>query len=289
MTDPLLKDATSAPMEIAADRRVEWAVDRDFLLKTVVCDLHSCAMQVAMLAIMLAACARPEGAAAVRSARHLLQDGGKMMELALLYGAEIGMPAAAVDRIGAFYRGVTDAKLALWPLIPASLRSARPNDLLLKCSRTWRRLAGAASEALGTVDALTRSKLDNLYVEDAVTLRQLLKEAADGDIRRVDATGTIRLPPLRQRHQNPRAAVRQTCTIVTTDGSHAARITDVSRDGLGIVSSYASADRQALAVVLDDGRRLEATVARRQGDHIGLSLSAPLSSDDPLFSPRRRD
>jgi len=277
-------EATSAPIARAA----EWKIDRGFLLETIICDLHSSAMQVAMLAIMIAACARPQGAAALRSGRHMLHDDCKVMSLALHYGEEVGLSPASVKRIDGFYRGVGDAKLALRPLLQPASRSASQGDALHQIRHSWRKLAVAAAEALAEVDPLTRSQLAGTYSEDAATLRQLLKEAADGDTRRVDAMGTIHLPALRQRRQSPRTPVRAPCTIVAPDGSYSAEIADVSRRGLGIVCSHPVDDGQTLRIALEDGRQLEAKVVRRQGDQIGLALSTPLSTSDSLFHQRRR-
>jgi len=281
-----LNDATPP---VAAAAGLEWKIDGAFLFEAIICDLHSCAMQVAMLAIMLSAWGRPECAAALRSGRHLLHDDSMIMELALQYGEDIGLPAAAVKRIASLYRGVGAAKQTLSPLLQASSRSPSQSDSLLNDRQVWRRLAASASEALAAVDSLTRSRLSAVYGEDATTLRKFLKEAADGDIRRVDAAGTIQAPLLRQKRNNPRVAVRWPCKIVLPGGSHSARIADVSRDGLGIECSSALADQQAVRVALEDGRQLEATVVRRQGNHFGLSLRTRLSSKDPLFNPRRRD
>jgi len=84
------------------------------------------------------------------------------------------------------------------------------------------------------------------------------------------------------------AAVQWSCGLEWLGGSCKAEIADVSREGLGIVCAYPLEERQPLRVALDDGRRLEATVARRQRDRIGLALRDQLSSGDPLFHPPSR-
>ena len=259
----------------------------EFVWETIVCDLHSSALQVAMLTIMLGASARPQGALALRSGRHMLHDDCKVMILALHYGEQAGLPPASIRRIDSFYRSVGDAKLKLRPLLQAVARTASPSELL-HVAQSWRRLAVAACEALAEVDALIKSQLSSVFSEDAATLRRLLKEAADGDVSHVDATGSVRLPALRQRRSNPRTAVRRACRIVLPDGVYSAEIADVSRRGLGLVCAHRLDDGQDLRVALEDGRELEATVVRRQGDQIGLSLRAPLSTADPLFQPSRR-
>jgi len=279
-----LQEATST--EVA--RLAEWKIDRGFLLETIICDLHSSAMQVAMLAIMIEASAKPKGAAALRSGRHMLHDDCKVMSLALHYGEEVGLSPDCIKRIDSFYRGVGEAKQKLGPMLQPSSHPGQQSDLLRNVRHSWRWLAVAAAEALAGVDALTSSQLGDPYVEDSSTLRQLLKEAADGDIRRVDAMGTIHLPLLRQRRQSPRATVKQPCMIVLPSGSYTAVIADVSRKGLGIVCSHPIEDRQSLRVALEDGRQLEAMVVRRQGDQIGLLLSTPLSAGDKLFQRSRR-
>lgn len=191
------------------------------------------------------------------------------------------MTPAAVKRVEGLYRSVGEAKRTLGPLMRSNLQ----REALSSCTQTWRRLAVGAAEALAVLDAPTKSRLNSVYTEDATTLRQFLKEAAEGDLSRVDAMGSIQPPFLRQRRRNPRVAVQRSCMLVLPSGSYRAEIADISQEGLGIVCSQPMEDQQTLHVALDDGRQLEAKVMRRQGNRVGLKLRTPLSATDPLFRP----
>jgi hypothetical protein len=72
------------------------------------------------------------------------------------------------------------------------------------------------------------------------------------------------------------------------DANVAAKLDDVSRNGCGIICKYPLSEGQPVVLELDDGRRLDATVARRVGERVGLSLARPLAGDDPLFRSDRR-
>ena len=63
----------------------------NFLFEMVVCDVQSSALEIAALAMMLTACARPSANWTLRSLRYILNDNAKCMLLALRYGSDIGL------------------------------------------------------------------------------------------------------------------------------------------------------------------------------------------------------
>jgi len=273
---------------VPPERAEPWVVDSDYLFETLVCDVHSCAMQIGVIATMLNASQKPDLIGGLRSCRHMLHDDSKIMTLALRYGSEAGLSPGLAAKLDRLYTGVGGAKRRIAPLLAAKDAAAGQLRLLQTCSQDWRRLAEEASTAVAELSALGKDRLEALYGEDGVTLRLFLSEAARGDDERVSPGGVIHLPNLRQRRQNPRRSHDAPCTILLPTGSAPAQLQDVSLNGLGIVCKAPLAERQVVCVVLEDGRRLEAVVARRQGNNVGLALRKPLGSADPLFRQAKR-
>ena len=257
----------------------------DFLFETIVCDVHSCAIEVGALTMALAAGGGPDAASRLHAFRHLLHDDSKIMALALRYGDEAGLGREAVAKLMSLYAGVAEGKQRLHPLTDPATLSGAQREQAAKFAESWRKLAGLATQALAVIDAPTRQRLSAVYLEDAAALKAFLDEATRGGKGRVDEWGVLRPPQLRQRRVNPRLNVRRTCGLTLPNGaSYRATVEDVSREGLGLISDAPLLDQQAVIIALDDGRRLEATVARRQGSRIGLALTTRLAANDPLFS-----
>lgn len=189
----------ATPTAAPADALPAAGFDAPFLLEMIVCDAHWCAMDIATLAQLLAAQMRPGATGNLRSCRHLLHDDSKAMKLALRYGAEVGLGADEVTRLGELYDAVAAAQAALAPLTKFPSLTETQRLSLRNQAGVWRRLAAEASSAITQLDGAARASLNRNYIEDAETLRQYLKRAADGDARDVDPSGVIHLPELKQR------------------------------------------------------------------------------------------
>jgi hypothetical protein len=254
-----------------------------FLLEMIVCEAHWCVMQVATIAILSSACARPEATYSLRSCRYLLHNDVAIMLLALRYGDEIGLRADDVAKLAGLYRGVAEAQKSLLPMTALPVLSATQRNALKSHAAVWRRLAAQAGTAIAQIEASTRARLNGYYHKDAETLRHYLRRAADGDMSDVDASGVVRTPELTQRRKSPRVAIDGTCVLILPTGSIRARLNDVSLNGLSVTAEQPLEARQKLVVALEDGRKLEAVVVRRQGAKAGLSLRHSLKATDPLF------
>ena len=253
----------------------------DFLLETIVRDTQATALQIATLTVLMSAAARAGDPSLLRSCRHLIYDDSKVSSLALRYGGESGLSCEAVKALEAAHAAVADGKRELSKLMKTA--SGVRRDALQGVSGAWRRLAGVMLNALDVLQGPTRGRLASVYFEDSATLRQFLKDAADGGAHYLDETGVMHAPPLRQRRQNPRLVVNISCALATSAGAFPATITDISRSGIGVVSDAALNVGDNVAIKLENDRELAGVVARCDGSAIGLALRELLSSNDPLF------
>ena len=63
----------------------------NFLFETVICDLHSTALQVGCIAVVVAACSKSDAGWTLRAWRHGLFDDCEAMRLALRFRDQIGL------------------------------------------------------------------------------------------------------------------------------------------------------------------------------------------------------
>jgi hypothetical protein len=258
------------------------SANANFLLETVVCDVHWTAMQIGTITMLLSR-ARSGENNRLQSGRHLVHDDSKTMLLALRYAQQIGLDADIVAKLTNIYRRVGEAKVSL-ALLTEAARQGRARQIPLQAPcEAWRRIAGEAAITLTQLQRETGSRLGPQYAADAAALRQLLEQAAKGDTEAVDRTGAVATPKLQQRRQAPRLNVSSPCKLLLPDGPVSARLVDVAPRGFRVACDAPLADRQKVTVVLEDGRNLEAIVVRRQGAHVGLQLARPLPATDPLF------
>ena len=253
-----------------------------FLFEMIVADLHWTGLQIAALSMMASACAAPGAAFSLHSCRHLAYDDTRVMQLALRYGEDAGLPLELRRKLDRLYADLSEIQKQIAPFVAAASLSATQRAQLPRIAPGLRKLALAAAEALGALEAPARGRLDGNYAEDSQTIRQFLARAARGDTGEIDRFGVLTTPRLKQRRQSPRAPVDRPCRLLTGKGEFEARLVDVSREGLGLACAAALAAGDAVAVMVG-ARRLEATVVRRQGEHVGLTLRRPLAFTDPLF------
>lgn len=260
------------------------ALNSDYMLETIVCDLHLSSLHIATLAMLAAAYLRDEPDWTLRPWRNILIDDGAIMQLALKCFADVKLGDEFASRISRLYAGLSAAKAATEPLARIAKRySSEDRARLAEAAARWKRLRAQSIDVLRDLGPVIAGRLNERFAKDGATLIAFLTEAAGGATSRVSSKGEIRLPQLLQRRRGARAPVGGSCRLIVADRTVEARLVDVSREGIGLVCRHATSVGQALAIEFDDGRRLKATVARRTGDRIGLKLAAPLSGLDPLF------
>jgi PilZ domain len=255
----------------------------DYLLESLVSDVHSLALHVASLAMLISAKLRPDAAWTLRACRHLVHDDFKPLTLTLRYSEQIGLDAEAATRLSELCKTVFEAQTRIVPLLQVSAATKPQRDQVRSLSDDWRRLASRVAAALAAIEPTARARLNSTYAGDSATLREYLRRAADNDTSAVDVAGVISLPALKQRRRGPRVVANRACTVETEAGSHPARLEDVSRHGLGLMCDLPLSAGQKVAIVLADGRRLQASIVRVNRPRYGMLLAAPLSDVDPLL------
>jgi hypothetical protein len=273
----------SPPGAEAAAVRSVGLPNANFLLESVICDIHSLALHVGTLTMLVTACLRPGTTWNLSACRHLLHDEFKALRLALRYGEEIGIGGDATLKITNLCGDIAEAQKRMNPMLTFSAATRSQRDQLQSLSGMWRKLANELIVSLTMIEPTIRTRLKPIYIEDAAALRGFLKRATDGDTKAVDEAGSLRAPALKQRRSSPRLAVKIACTLETESLASPATVMDVSRYGLGIMASQPLALRQKVTVVLEDGRRLGARVVRAQGPRLGVELATPLAERDPLL------
>jgi hypothetical protein len=278
------KDA-AAPASEAAAFAMNGA-KANYLLETIVCGAYESAMQVAALALLLGVCARTGDASRVLSFRHILIDDSEVMLFALSYGEDIGLDGQAVEALRKLYRGIGEAKRDLAKLMGVRNAGNVERQSAQSAAQSWRRIVELARAAIEHAQKAVKSRLHETYERDGRTVANFLRQAAAGDANAFDSEGALRLPRLEQRRRLPRLPIHQSCQLILSRGTHRAHLEDVSTQGLAVVCNVAPVIGETVTVVLQDGRRLGATVVRLQGAKIGLRLAKALAASDVLFAAR---
>jgi hypothetical protein len=269
----------AAPLVMGKDKA-------NYLLETIVCGAYESALQVAALALLLNACARTGDTSRVLSFRHILIDDSEVMLFALSYGEDIGLEGPAVVALRNLYRGIAAAKRDLAKQMEPRNARKLERATVQSAAQSWRRIVELARAAIEHLQKAVKSRLHESYERDARTVIEFLRQAAAGDANAFDSQGALRLPRLEQRRSLPRLPIRQDCQILLSSGAHRAQLTDVSTRGLAILCEVAPSVEETVTIVLQDGRRLGATVVRIQGAKIGLRLAKALAANDALFAAR---
>ena len=234
--------------------------------------------------MVVEACSKTDAGWTLRAWRHGLGDDCEVMRLALRFQDDMGLNTAIAAQIAGLYDSVSNAKASIVDLAKiAALYTVPERKAVAQAAERWRRVSREAVEVLKAVNGAMSRRLPALYAEDERAMVAFLEEAAKGDTRRVSVFGELTAPALRQRRRTPRISSRVSCRLILPGGQAWAEIEDVSRNGLGLMCSVPAREGEAAVVELADGRRLTAVIARRNGDHVGLTLSTALSSSDPLL------
>lgn len=262
--------------------RVEYpdALNVDFLLEGIVCDLHLGAVEIGSVTMLLAACARGDDKASPQSCVRLVMDDSKAMLLALRYARELRLGGELSHQLGQFYGRMIEEKRRLAPLTRSF---ATQNATVRTAYNGWLDLARQAAAVAKLFHKTQGSRLEAMYAEDHRAIQVFLARAIEGDAGLIEETGQVRVPHLRQRRRTPRVEIQQDCTVILPTGSYPARMENASRTGLGLACDQILGEQQTVTIRLADRRELAATVVRRNGRQYGLALRHPLSALDPLL------
>ena len=255
-----------------------------YLFESLVCDLHWSALHLGALASLIHAYSRSEPNWTLRAWRHLLNDNAQSVLLALRYHEQMGISAGVAAKIISVYQRLSELKRQVTPLAGTAKIATREHQALAhRLSQFARPLCADMVDAFMALDSDISRRLVKTYAADSKLLLPLLKRAASGSSEGVSPHGEISLPKLNQRRRTPRTAANQTCRVFLADSAASAVIQDVSREGLGLTCALPPALDQDVTIQLADGRELAGIIVRQNGEQIGISLSRPLPSTDPLF------
>jgi len=267
--------APSAPPAVSAENSL-------FLFELIVCDLHWSAIQTGALGMMASAAVAATNSQGFKLSRHLAYDDFSVTRLALRFAVGIDLSNEQRNLLDRTYADLQQTVAHLKPFMTQDTLTPVQRELMRRLLPGLRRVALAAAETIERIEPLYRMRLDPGFAFDAAVIRKFLARAARGERDEFGVDGVLRLPQLRQRRKSPRLPIERPCRLALPVGEVAAVLLDVSREGVGLRSQSAVSLGQRVAVVIG-ARRLEANVARVEGDLVGLHLARPLQLSDPLF------
>lgn len=255
------------------------------MFDSVVSDIHWTALQIGTVTILLNAATASRQDWTMRTWGHVLQDNAQVMQLALRFVGDKGIPASQVGSIERMYVEFAEAsKVSRTLFMQRVPYNAEQRHSLSKLLVGWLGLCKTMLGVLQCIEQAVRTRLSERYVQNGEILASYLREACSGSSRRVNSWGEIAVPVLANRRRSPRVKVVQPCRVFVNGKPVRATLKDASRHGLNVECSTSVSDREKVSVELQDGRVLRATVVRANGDVLGLYLETPLSFNDPLWS-----
>ena len=275
--------AKSTFLEALPEPSASNLVANGVMLETLVCDLHWSMLHVGALGQLAGACLRAHGAWTLRPWRHLLNDNSSAALLTLRYAPELGLSCGLTKGLVTLQKSLSKLQAETLPWTCVNRRvNASGHAELARIAEGWRHLA---RQGVDVLQALERegAQLNDIYREDARTLALFLRETATGDIRRVDASGEINLPFLRQRRRTVRRPVGLAARIRVDGRIHIARVLDLSTSGMGVSCPVVLNVDDHTELAIGD-RRFSATIVRADPPNYGLRLTQNLRPDDPLFA-----
>jgi hypothetical protein len=253
-----------------------------YLAEALLCDLHWTMLHVGALAQLTKAFGCSRGEWSLRPWRHLLHDSSATTFLALRFAPQFGMSASLTASLTSFYRRLSKLQADMLPVM--GRHAPGPGDeTIASLVARWRELTSEGERLLLAFEDRDLRGFSPLYAEDRRMLIAFLRESGMSANSRVDSAGEIALPALKQRRRAARAQVDHACRIAVEGAEHAARFTDLSVDGVGVVCSERLWTGQPLELVIG-ARRLSAIVVWAEGERYGLRLDTPLRRTDPLFA-----
>ena len=134
-----------------------------YLLESLVSDVHSLALHVASLAMLISAKLRPDAAWTLRACRHLVHDDFKALTLTLRYSEQIGLDAEAATLLSGLCKATFEAQTRIIPLLQVSAATKQQREQIQSLSDGWRRLAARMAAALAAIEPTVRGRLNSTY------------------------------------------------------------------------------------------------------------------------------
>lgn len=150
-------------------------------------------------------------------------------------------------------------------------------------AETWREIAGVALSLIYDLELAALRAAPDLDIEATAELTAALREARDSGSPCLDAKGRPFIPYWAQKRADLRRRVKAKAHVEHGGVIHAVEIRDASASGLGIALQPKLASGSSLAVILDDGERLAATVVWSAGGRAGLQLARRLPARHRLL------
>ena len=256
-----------------------------FLLELLVADLQWTSVQIAMLGLTASVCAGSDSRMNLRALRHIVQSDASVMQLALRYAANIGLAREQALTLNQLYAELSATAKQIAPLVdvvallPQTARAIAASAAGPAPARGdgggGARLAGAG-DARASERQLSPRRRGHPPISRA---RRARRSGRGRTARRHRAAGSdaASAEPARPR-QHALPARRRRRGDRRRDRRRFAHRSRPQRSRQG--ADFAPAD----AVVVQVGeRRLEAEVARRSGERVGLKLKRPIALSDPLY------
>lgn len=286
MLSALLKFAEPAKPRPAL---VSWSepVEGSALFEALVCEFHWTALQIGAIASCMNASSASRRSWMLRSCSNLVPVESPVVKVALRSWQDIGLPRELAGAIARLYFNLVDAKKSALPLINSAGIFVAPRVPLAKLEQitaVWRKLAEDCRNAVLELEPETRWRLNGAYTGNALVLGKFLKEAMAGSRSCVNQYGEVALPLLPQRRKTPRYMLLQNCKIYSQGSASIAFARDVSKNGLGIDCERDFRLKDAVVVVLRNGRKMPGLIVWCKDGKAGVRFDSPLADGDPLIS-----
>lgn len=191
-----------------------------------------------------------------------------------------------VDAVQHFHARLAFARKATLAGLASSTAGARPSSGLQTpvLADVWRELCLAA---IDVIDEAGRGGLDlGRTGRNAPRLRTILSHAGAGQQPCIMADGSIEIPGIAEKRQQPRYAVAWQAWLSTGGEWMPVTLFDISRGGIGASCELGMVPGQELVLLLDD-RQMPGRVAWAVGGRFAVQLDTLLADDDPLMRRAR--
>lgn len=286
MLSALLKFAEPAkprPAPVAWNEPVEGSA----LFETLVCEFHWTTLQIGAIASCMNASSASRRSWMLRACSNLVPVESPVVKVALRSWQDIGLPRELAGAIARLYFNLADAKKLALPLITGAGAFVAPRVPLAKLEQitaVWRKLAEDCRDAVLELEPEARWRLNGAYTDNALVLSKFLKEAMAGSRTCVNQYGEVALPILPQRRKTPRYTLLQHCKIFSQETSSIAFAREVSKNGLSIDCQRDFRLKDAVVVVLRNGRKMPGLIVWCKNGKAAVRFDSPLSDEDQLIS-----
>lgn len=151
-------------------------------------------------------------------------------------------------------------------------------EILADC---WRRTAHAAMDAIAAIDRVVGSRNSHCVTRPATAL---LSAAEAGGEPCLEPDGRVTIPGYAERRRDVRRPLQLAATVQIGHRSMPVMICDASRSGLGLQCNNDARQGDPIMLRRPNERPLSGVVAWATETRIGVRLSQPLETTDPLLT-----